>query len=254
MAILQTEAVVMKGWKLGETSKILSLYTRDYGKIKVVAKGARSPKSKFKGCLEPLTYLRICYYDKRTRELQLLSHADLINSHRHIIGNVKKTTLGLAVIELLNRAVAGEESNPQIFELLVSVIQSINQGQGFLEAFLWFFESHFIELMGYRPTWDQCLLCRKSLGADGGYFQPQSGGLCCNHCGSEKGGLVVGGETLEILYWLQRENVEHIDKIDPTVAQKAEIRRMFDLYFKTHIEHMKSLNALKLYYELKEGN
>lgn len=254
MAILQTEAIVMKGWKLGETSKILSLYTKDYGKIKVVAKGARSLKSKFKGCLEPLTHLHICYYDKRTRELQLLSHADLINSHSHIIGHVKKTTLALAVIELLNRAVEGEENNPQIFELLVSVINSIDNGQGFLEAFVWFFESHFIELMGYKPTWDQCLICRKSLGAEGGYFQPQSGGLCCNGCGSEKGGLVIGGETLEILYWLQRESVEHIDQIRPTVAQKAEIRRMFDLYFKTHIEHMRSLNALKLYFELKEGD
>ena len=79
MAILRTEAVVMKGWKLGETSKILSLFTRDFGKVKVVAKGGRGSKSKFKGCLEPLTHLRIFYYDKRTRDLQLLSQADLID-------------------------------------------------------------------------------------------------------------------------------------------------------------------------------
>ena len=254
MAILRTEAVVMKGWKLGETSKILSLFTRDFGKVKVVAKGGRGSKSKFKGCLEPLTHLRIFYYDKRTRDLQLLSQADLIDPHLHIIGNVKKTILSLAIIELVDRAVVGEEPFPQIFDLLVSTLQSIDEAKGFFEALVWFFESHFIELMGYKPTWDTCLSCKTSLGADGGYFQPHSGGLCCNRCGSEKGGLVIGGETLEILYWLQRENIRNIDQIHPDKPQKAEIRKMFDLYFKTHIEHMNRLNALNLYYDLGEGD
>ena len=114
MAILKTEAVVLKGWKLGETSKIVSLYTRDFGKVKVVAKGGRGPKSKFKGCLEPLTHIRIVYYDKRTRDLQLLSQADLIDPYLHIVGNVERTSLGLATAELVNKAVAGEEPFPQV--------------------------------------------------------------------------------------------------------------------------------------------
>ncbi|MFC1502638.1 DNA repair protein RecO [bacterium] len=250
MAILTTEAVVLKGWKMGETSQILSMYTKDFGKVKFVAKGSRGPKSKFKGCLEPLTHLKIIFYDKRTRDLQLLSTADLLDPHLNILGNMERTTLGMASLELVDKAVAGQESFPELFNLIVSVLKSMNQEQGFLEGYFWYFESHFIGLMGYKPKWESCLECHKSLGTTGGYFQPQSGGLLCNQCGSSHGGLVVKGETLEILFWLQKSQLTEVGSLNPTAAQKAEIRKMFDLYFRTHIEYMKSLNSLKLYYDL----
>lgn len=252
MAILKTEAVVLRGWKMGETSKILSLYTRDFGKVKVVAKGGRGPKGKFKGCLEPLTHIRVVYYDKRTRDLQLLSQADLIDPHFRIIGDMERTSLGLAAAELVDRAVVGEEPFPQVFDLLTTMLRSINSGEGFLEGIFWFFEGHFIDLMGYKPTWDKCLECSGSLGVEGGFFQPPSGGLLCSRCGEVGGGLVVGSETLEILYWLQRGDLKDVVNLNPSPAQKAEIRKMFDLYFKTHIDHMKSLRSLGLYYELEK--
>ena len=253
MAILSTEAVVLRSWKMGETSLILSLFTRDYGKVRVVAKGGRGPKSKFKGCLESLTHIRAIYYDKPTRELQLLSKTDLIDPHFHIIGHVGRTALGLASVELVDRAVVGEGSHPQIFDLLISTLSALDKNQGFLEGNLWFFEGHFIDLMGYKPTWDACLKCTQSLGIEGGYFQPQSGGLFCSRCGVGSGGLMIGGETLEILYWLQKTMIEDVVQLEPTPAQKKEIRKMFDLYFKTHIEHMKHLRSLDLYYQLVDA-
>jgi DNA repair protein RecO (recombination protein O) len=253
MAILKTEGIVLKGWNFGETSKILSLYTRDVGKLKVIAKGGRGLKSKFKGCLEPLTHLGIVYYHKPTRDLQLLSHADLIDPHIHIVGDVRKTALGLSVAELLNKGVVGEESAPAMFDLFCSVLSSIDQEAGYMEGLFWFFESHFIGLMGYKPTWDACIRCSGSLSAGGGYFQSESGGLLCQACGSGRGGLLVSGETLEILFWLQRTGVHEVGHLSPTPAQQAEIRKMFDFYFKTHIDHMGSLKALKIFYELNEG-
>lgn len=253
MAILATDAIVLRGWKLGETSKILSLFTHDYGKVRVVAKGGRGPKSKFKGCLEPLTHLRIIYYDKKTRDLQLLSKTDLIDPHFHIFGDVTRTTLGLATAELVDRAVTGESAHPQVFDLLVSVLHNIDAGHGFLEGFLWFFETHFIDLMGYKPTWNHCLKCQESLGYDGGFFHPQSGGLLCSKCGAPAGGLVIDGETLEILFWLQSSALSDVAKLEPSPVQKKVIRKMFDLYFRTHIEYMKTLRSLELYYSMGEG-
>ncbi len=253
MAILKTEGIVLKGWNFGETSKILSLYTRETGKLKVIAKGARGLKSKFKGCLEPLTHLHIVYYEKPTRELQLLSHADLTDPHIHIVGNVRKTALGFSVAELLNKGVAGEESAPAMFDLFRDVLSAIDHEAGYLEGLLWFFESHFISLMGYKPTWDTCLRCSGSLSAEGGYFQSESGGLLCHSCGAGRGGLRVSGETLEILFWLQQTDVSEVGRLKPLAVQQAEIRKMFDFYFKTHIDHMGSLRALKIFYELNEG-
>jgi len=251
MAILTTEAVVLRGWKLGETSKILSLFTQDFGKIRVVAKGGRGPKSKFKGCLEPLTHIRAIYYEKKTRDLQLLSKTDLIDPHLKIIGNAKKTSLGLSAVELVEKALESDEPHPDIFKLLTDTLKTINQTDTFVEGVLWYFESNFIDLMGYKPTWDVCLTCEKSLGGAGGFFQPASGGLTCYPCTQEKGGLKISAETLEILYWLQSCDISQAGNLQPAVMQKAEIRKMFDLYFKTHIEHMRSLKSLQLFYELE---
>lgn len=252
MAILETEAVVLRGWKLGETSKILALFTRKYGPLRVVAKGARQPKSAFKGCLEPLTRIRIVFYEKRTRELQLLSKADLIEPHLHIIGDVKRTALGLASAELIFRAVVGEEPFPDLFDLFVNLLRGLDECDGCLECLLWYFQVHFIDLMGYKPTWDRCLKCGNALGGGGETFQPQSGGLLCRRCGSGSGGLIVGSETLEILYWLQGAAYEQVGRLVPSRSQKAEIRKMFDLYFRTHIEHMSSLRSLGIFYEFEE--
>ena len=248
MAIQKTEAIVLKGWKLGETSKIVLLYTKDYGRIKVVAKGARNPKSQFKGCLEPLSRIDIIYYDKRNRDLQLLSKADLIDPHYHVIGHMLKTSLCLAVAELLNKAVAGEESFPHVYNLFAITLDLINRSDRFIEGFFWFFENRFINLMGYSPNWSNCLRCNASLRDNGGIFQPSSGGLVCSNCGSALSGRVISGDALEILFWLQHCSPEEAGNINPSLEQQSEIRRALDFYRTTHLEHVKKLNALRIFY------
>jgi len=252
MAILNTEAIILKGWKLRETSKILQLYTRNHGKVKVVAKGGRDPKSPFKGCLEPLTHLDIHYYDKRTRDLQLLSKADLVDPHYHIIGDMAKTTLGLAAAELTDKAVVGEESTPEVFDLLAGTLSALDRCNDFLEGYIWYFQTHFIGFMGYAPTWDRCLHCGLSLGMTGGAFHPESGGLICHDCGG--GGLWVSSETLEVLYFLQRCSLEEAGSLEPARTQKSEIRKLFDLYFRAHIEHLRRIESLTLFYSLCDND
>jgi DNA repair protein RecO len=177
----------------------------------------------------------------------------VLDAHLHIIGDFERSLLGLAQVELSERVLYGEEPFPEMFELVSSTLAALDSGSGFLEGYLWYFESHFISIMGYRPTWDTCLECGNSLGVEGGFFQPTNGGLLCSGCGAKHGGLQVGGETLEILYWLQKCALNEVGRLNPTPGQTAEIRRMYDLYFKTHIEHMKPLKALSMYYEAQKS-
>ncbi|MBN2415686.1 DNA repair protein RecO [bacterium] len=249
MAIIKTEAVVLKGWKLGETSKILLLYTKDHGRVKAVAKGARNPKSQFKGCLEPLSRIAVIYYDKPARDLQLLTKADLVTPHYHIIGDIAKTALGLATLELLNKAVAGEEPFPQVYDLLCSTLERLDRSEKFSEGIFWYFQNHFIELLGYRPNWSACLKCGASLRDSGGMFHPSRGGLVCGQCAGGAGGAVISGEALEILFWMQTCSISEACSIEPDPVQTAEIRRAFDLYFKTHLDYLRPLNSLKVFYE-----
>lgn len=253
MAVQKTEAILLKSWNFRETSKLLSFYTRDFGKVKMIAKGARSPKSPLKGRLESLCHLQLVYYHKQTRDLQLLTQAETINPHLQMFGHFEKTTLGLAVAELLDKGVAAQDVMPPLFDLLRNALEVIDRSSGFTEGAVWYFETHFIDLMGYKPTWDACLKCGNPLSMQGGFFQAQNGGLLCHDCGSRYGGLQVGGETLEILFWLQKAQPDESIALDPDPGRIAEIRKMFDLYFRTHIEQMRTLKALKLYYGMTLG-
>ena len=77
--IIKTEAIVLSKLDYRDTSKIANLFTEDFGKISVIIKGARSPKSKTGKIVDPLNHIRIVYYNKESRDLQLISDAESIN-------------------------------------------------------------------------------------------------------------------------------------------------------------------------------
>ncbi|TFB10109.1 DNA repair protein RecO, partial [Candidatus Marinimicrobia bacterium MT.SAG.4] len=90
MPILKAEGIILRRIKYSETSLIVTLYTKEYGKVSLIAKGARNPKSKFVGSLEPGTYVSVVYYHKENRDLQMLSEVDPMRSNSSIISSIRK--------------------------------------------------------------------------------------------------------------------------------------------------------------------
>ena len=90
MAIVRTEAFVLKAVRFGETSMIYRLFTRDRGVVPVIAKGARRPKSRFGAALGTFQRLLVTYYQKEGREVQTLSGVDLLAAHRGIAASLPR--------------------------------------------------------------------------------------------------------------------------------------------------------------------
>ncbi|MEK7728922.1 MAG: DNA repair protein RecO, partial [candidate division KSB1 bacterium] len=78
MSIVKAEGIIVRSMKMGETSKLVTLFTRELGFLKVVAKGSRTSKSRFGAALEPLTVSRVVYYLKENRDLQLVTQAEIV--------------------------------------------------------------------------------------------------------------------------------------------------------------------------------
>ena len=78
--ICHTDGLVLRGFRMSESSKVVVLFSRDYGKLRLVAKGARRPKSKFGASLEPMTWGRYVFYRQDNRELQILSEGDIAHA------------------------------------------------------------------------------------------------------------------------------------------------------------------------------
>ncbi len=126
--IVTTDAIVLRGRKQGDTSKLATLYTRDFGKIEVIAKGARDQKSKFGGALEMFTYSRaVLYKHNKPDELCLLSKAETIEANHGILRSLERIETATSIVELILRSMHDEEANSDLFELLAVTLSSIAQ-------------------------------------------------------------------------------------------------------------------------------
>ena len=99
--IIRTDAIVLRGLDYGETSRIVTLFTRERGKMSVMAKGARKTKSKFGSTLQPMSHVEVVFYYKPTRTLQILSESSHVRAFHDLQRSLEKITLGLRVVELV---------------------------------------------------------------------------------------------------------------------------------------------------------
>ncbi len=128
--IVTSEAIVLRARKQGETSKIVTLYTCEYGKLNVIAKGAREMKSKFGGALEMFARSSVVLYKREKHDaLNLLSKAETLDSNSGILRSLKKMETAMAIVELLLHAMHDEEANSELFDILAGTFHAIAQSE-----------------------------------------------------------------------------------------------------------------------------
>ncbi len=126
MAIIKTHAIVLKSDNYRETSKLVTLFTKDFGKIKCLAKGVRDTKTKWGGVLLPMCCLNIVLYFKENKTLHLLSNAEHLKLYMDLYSNFEKTKIGYSMVELISRTSADQHPNQDLFELLMSSLDALN--------------------------------------------------------------------------------------------------------------------------------
>lgn len=124
--IVKSEAIVLQTKKFGDSSKIAVLYTREYGKISVIAKGAFTSKSKFGGALSPLSYVDIIFYKKSTTDLHLLKEIEIIKPLNKLSENYENLLLGLTICEFLLFTQLEYSTNDELFSSIVIYLQLLN--------------------------------------------------------------------------------------------------------------------------------
>ncbi|MCH8070056.1 MAG: DNA repair protein RecO [Candidatus Marinimicrobia bacterium] len=261
MALEKTDAVILKSFPYGDTSKIARCYTRDYGKISVIAKGVRKSKTLQSGYLEPLNCVEFLFYRNPKRQLQIFSKAEYKYLWRSLKSDIKKITYGFAVVELIDRSVTGEEPHEELFQLLVDVLNAINRCEGNLNLIYWFFVIHLLSLLGFRPHLSHCPRCHGKM--ESGFFSRVYGELMCKKCYGEAGmsdrisisrhesnskfdgqGFVVKIRAINILKRLKRANVEKVGQITLNSGDRKEVGGFLNHYLRYHIEGFNQLKSL----------
>jgi len=155
MALVTDEAVILRTVNYGDTSKILTLYSKNNGKINCIVKGARNIKSRVLGVIEPFNHITIVFYNKENRDLQMLSKAETIKNFRVIKTDLDKLTVCYRILEMMNKVVYDKEHSNELFELLIRSFNYINESspENSAEIFIsyLYFQVNLCEVLGISP-------------------------------------------------------------------------------------------------------
>lgn len=251
--IIKTEAIVIRSVDFRDTSKIVTFYTEQFGKVAGIVKGARLSKNKYGSSLQLMSYVSLIMYKKEGREVQTVSNCDLLVPLGSLSQDLDKMAVGMAVIELLDHVTQGEEQNPHLFELVKDTLIFLNDATDNFQNLLYFFEYRLVDLLGFKPLFDECVNCRKPLESirEGMIyrFHIEMGGIICRKCSN------IGGNKFGLSYDVLRifKTVFSSNNIDTIVRTKVEkntmtaIDNFLMLYLRHHVAGLGELKTNKVF-------
>src|ERR1035437_10057921 len=207
--IIKTQAIVLRRINFGDSSKIATFYSEDFGKISAIIKGARSSKSKTGFLIDTTNLLQIVLYKKETRDIQIVSDVDLIKSYSHIRDDYEKFTHASAILELLTNLTLENEQNKKLFEGTVKIF-SLLDGAGnnpkllFAKYFLFFLKE-----IGYELQFQNCSICRKPLDTEESVSYNYENGMICSECRKDR--LIIYDFTKELFNLMLCLNSKNYD-------------------------------------------
>ena len=226
----RAEAVVLRHANWGEADRILTLYTREQGKLRAIAKGARKIRSRKAGHLEPFTHITLQL--ARSRDIAIVTQVETIDSYLPLRDDLTRTGYASYVMELLDRFTYEQEGgNPALFNLLVDTLARLC-GTAEVWAVVRYYEMRLLDFLGFRPQLFECANCRNPIQAVDQYFSPLAGGVICPNCGGGLPGLwPVSVEVLKYLRHFQRSNYNEAARARVAPALQKEIETLMQAYF-----------------------
>jgi DNA repair protein RecO (recombination protein O) len=229
----QVEAIVLRTWPIHEADQIVSLFTRDYGKIKGVAKAAARSRRRFGGAMEPMTHVRASYAEKPRQDLVRLDSFDIVTSPLSAPVDYSRAAALAFYAEVLEETLPDHDPQDAVFRLLVAVLAYTRTGTIWMPVT--YFALWTIRLMGWLPDLATCVHCGEPLGGDPAYFHPHSDGLFCrNH--RPAGSLMLSAESQVLAARIFRSSVPALAAGPWPRLRGADLRRFAIQALERHID------------------
>jgi DNA repair protein RecO (recombination protein O) len=159
MGLYKIEGVVLRRRNLGEADRLVTVLTRDRGKITIVARGARRPRSRLGGRLEPATRMRALVAEGRA--LDVISQVEVLESNAALRSDLERLGVASVVLEMADRGLADRHPHPDVYRLLRAALALARDGP---PAVVWpWFAARLLVLLGHRPSVARCRHCGRRL-------------------------------------------------------------------------------------------
>ena len=243
MPLHQSEAIVLRAFNVGDQDKIVVFFSHDKGVIKGIAKGARKFGSRFGSSLEPMSLVKIFYYEKERKDLLTVSNCDLLESFFEIQRDLKTTFTLSYFAELVEAFFPSRAKEELLYRLLLSVLRALKE-RGNLNFLTRYFEAWFLHINGLLPDFGKCKKCRKEVKASS-WLSPKKDGVFCASCAVQKKEK-IGTEMNSFLKWIKKNPPSLKGEIPFSLAQLEAIRKNLQEIIVYHLEvEPKTLRYLK---------
>ena len=221
------EALTLKKVPMGEADLLVTLYTKERGKVRAMARGARRSNSKLVGHFEPLTQVKLSL--AQGRNLDYVNQAQVLFGFASLKENLGAITKGLYMAELVDGF--GSEANPNqpLYRLVIDSLQALEADPD-SDLPLRFFELHLLQVSGLMPELYRCVECRKPVTPGRHRFSPNLGGTLCLDCNPTDARLrPLSLRALKVLRLLHRTRMEQLPALTMDAALARELKALLTI-------------------------
>jgi DNA repair protein RecO (recombination protein O) len=232
----KTRALLLRRHDFSETSFVVQLFTRDFGMIRALAKGAKRERSPMYGALEPLTLADVVFYYKRPPALHILSQARTEVFFRGLRSELGAFFAAHHLAALLLASMPDELQQEEVFERAVQAFQRMSDGTDPAMISLTF-EAVLLRLLGHFPRTDVCVACDKAWEkGEKAVFHAPSGGALHPACARDARGVTVGTGTLQVLRQFGEDRAPRPDRVRLAPRIAKEMRSLLDHTYRFLLE------------------
>lgn len=180
----KTAAVVIASFPLGESDRVVTFFSRQYGRIRGVAKAARRLRSRFGGALELGTLGELLFFDTGRSDLVRVDHFDVLHPFERVRDDLERLGQAAWIVECVGRLTADRDPNPAVYGLLIRALKSMEGGASPRRVAV-VFGVRCIEALGHRLRTDACVACGRRTATGRGTLavDVEAGGVVCGECG-----------------------------------------------------------------------
>jgi DNA repair protein RecO (recombination protein O) len=226
MGLYKVEGVVLRRRSLGEADRLVTILSRDRGKLTVVAKGARRPRSRLGGRLEPATRFRALVAEGRS--LDIISQVEVLDAFAGLRNDLDRLGAASIILEYADRALAERHTHADVYALLVEALALLRLGARDL-APLWFV-ARLLALTGHRPAVDRCAVCGKPIRGER-WWSATLGGVLDTACrGRDPRALPISQGAAALLRFLLDARHPAVRRAHPGPPQRGELAEALRRY------------------------
>lgn len=243
-SIIKTKAFVLNKLDFGESSKIVNIYSEEFGRVAGIIKGARSSKSKIGKTVDILNFIEVVFYRKESRDIQVITQADLISHFPNIKTDLEKLKYSSAIVELVLKLTVENDPHKRLFNGIEKILNRIDAEDTAPILLFAYFYKFFLNEIGYGLETDNCTGCNKVLVDSKKIYYNYELGFLCDSCGTNH--LIsfsFSSELFSKIICLSQRKMS----CSYQNGELESIITFFEKFLIYHVDEFKGLKSLQIY-------